>query len=49
MYIMSLLSVLGVLQAVGGNAEHTPLMVKTLPKHVNTPTALSHTEKPTQM
>lgn len=47
MYIMSLLFVLGVLQLVDGDAEHTPLMVKTLPKHVNTPIALSYAEKPT--
>lgn len=46
MYSISLLSALGVLQLVGGDAEHTPLMEKTLPKHVNTPIALSHTEQP---
>lgn len=46
MYSISLLSAQGVLQLVGGDAEHTPLMVKTLPKHVNTPIALSHTEQP---
>lgn len=48
MYSISLLSALGVLQRVGGDTEHTPLMVKTLPKHVNTPIAFSHTKKPTR-